>query len=285
MIENLKGIHETVNYKPNTNLRLYDNDEYEDYPSHWHTPLEIIMPTENEYTIDCSGYRFSLNTWDIIIICPGVIHSLYAPSIGRRMIFQIELGLLYSLKGFESTLSLLSPAICFTPELTPELHPLLKTLLLAIKEEYTEDAPLSEAMIYSKVIALFVLIGRNQKQPAVIFDGKGRKQKEYTEKFLCICKYITEHCTESLTLDEVAKIAGFSKYHFTRLFKQFTNTSFYKYVNVKRISVAETLLINPELSITEVAYQCGYTSISAFIRMFKLHKCCTPTEFRDMYTH
>jgi len=81
----------------------------------------------------------------------------------------------------------------------------------------------------------------------------------------------------------VADITGFSKYHFTRLFKQFTNISFYKYLNQKRIANAETLLINPDMSITEVALHSGYTSLSAFIRMFKLIKNCTPTEFRHMY--
>ena len=77
--------------------------------------------------------------------------------------------------------------------------------------------------------------------------------------------------------------AGFSKYHFTRLFKQFANTSFYKYLNQKRIEQAERLLINPQLSITEVSLASGFSSLSAFIRMFRLLKGCTPTEYRAMY--
>ena len=79
-------------------------------------------------------------------------------------------------------------------------------------------------------------------------------------------------------------MAGFSKFHFTRLFKQFSGLSFYKYVNKKRIERAEQLLINPSISVTEVALQSGFSSLSAFIRMFKLMKGCTPTEFRDLYT-
>lgn len=37
MIESLNGIFETINYKQSTSIKLYDNDEYEDYPAHWHT--------------------------------------------------------------------------------------------------------------------------------------------------------------------------------------------------------------------------------------------------------
>ena len=44
MIEHLDGIHETVTYKENSSLRLFVNTDCEDYPIHWHTPMEIIMP-------------------------------------------------------------------------------------------------------------------------------------------------------------------------------------------------------------------------------------------------
>lgn len=43
MIENLNGIHETVKYKKDSNVKLFINAEAEDYPIHWHTPMEIII--------------------------------------------------------------------------------------------------------------------------------------------------------------------------------------------------------------------------------------------------
>lgn len=102
--------------------------------------------------------------------------------------------------------------------------------------------------------------------------------------FLYICEYIDTHCTEDITLDEIAKIAGFSKYHFTRLFKQFTNNTFYKYLNQKRIELALTFLADPNISVTEAAMQSGFANPSTFIRVFKAEKGCTPTEFRKMFT-
>ena len=128
------------------------------------------------------------------------------------------------------------------------------------------------------------MIGRDCTNDNEKFDVTSNKQKEYTEKFLSVCNYINEHCTDNLTLDEVADLIGFSKYHFTRLFKQFTGVSFYKYLNQKRIACAEKLLVNPDISITEVSLQSGFSSLSAFIRMFKIIKDCTPTEFRNMYS-
>ncbi|MFA9466369.1 MAG: helix-turn-helix domain-containing protein [Velocimicrobium sp.] len=285
MIENLKGIHETVNYKENTNIRLYDNTEAEDYPAHWHTPIEIIMPLENFYSVFYNNHVFELNPGEIIIICPGVIHTLKAPKIGRRIIFQAELSMFHEIKELESVLSLLNPTFIITPKSLPSIHGKLYQYMLEIMEEYKKDSSLTETIIYSRLLEMFALIGRSHVKNIPLLDTGNIKQKEYTEKFIFICNYISEHCTEELTLEEVASYAGFSKYHFTRLFKQFTNISFYKYVNKKRIATAETLLINPQLTITDVALRSGFSSPSAFIRMFKILKSCTPTEFRQMYIH
>lgn len=283
MIENLKGIHETVNYKEYTNIRLYDNTEAENYPSHWHTPLEIIMPLNNTYNVIYNTHVFEVKPGEIIFICPGVIHSLKAPKTGRRIIFQAELPMFNEIKELESILSLLNPTFIITPESFPAIHDKLCQCMLEIMEEYKKDLPLAETKIYSMLLEMFALIGRHYTENVSLLDTANIHQKKYAEKFIYICNYISCHCTEELTLEEVASLVGFSKYHFSRLFKQFTNVSFYKYVNKKRIATAETLLINPQLSITEVSLRSGFSSPSAFIRMFKIIKSCTPTEFRQMY--
>ncbi len=79
MIESLNGFFETVNYKQSTSIKLYDNNEYENYPPHWHTTMEIIMPTENIYTVECNNQTIVLREGDIILICPCCIHTLLAP--------------------------------------------------------------------------------------------------------------------------------------------------------------------------------------------------------------
>lgn len=284
MIEDLKGIHEIVNYKENTNLRLYDNSKVENYPEHWHTPLEIIMPIVNNYTVILGNTVKELSPSDIIFICPGVIHSLQAPPYGRRIIFQAEITMLSQVKELESVISLISPAITVTAKSSPGIHSILQKNLLAILEEYNSNNHLSEIAIYSHLLEIFVYLGRNYTENTDRFDVGNQKQKEYIKKFINICNYINEHYTEDLSLDAIASMAGFSKYHFSRLFKQFTNVTFYQYLTQKRIAHAEQLLVNPDISITEVALHSGFSNLSAFIRMFKLIKLCTPTEFRKMYS-
>ncbi len=284
MIENLNGIHETVKYKENSNVKLFINAEAEDYPVHWHTPMEIIMPLEGGYTVQIGDDMVYLNDGDIIFIASGVIHKLIAPTEGKRLIMQIEWSAVSKIKELNSILTLISPAITLTAGASGDIHSNIRKMLLDIADEYQTDSFLSEAVIYSKVLEVLVLIGRHHTASSCHFNVGRHKQQEYLERFLSICEYIDAHCTEDITLDEIAKIAGFSKYHFTRLFKQFTNNTFYKYLNQKRIELALTLLADPKISITETAMQSGFANPSTFIRVFKTEKGCTPTEFRRMFT-
>ncbi len=288
MIESLNGIFETINYKQSTSIKLYDNDEYEDYPAHWHTNPEIIMPTENIYTVECYNQIITLREGDIVLICPGCIHTLYAPEKGRRIIFQADINPLRFMKEIETLVTIISPLIVITPEDFPSIYDKVKSLLLEIKNEYlSSSTSFSEVSIYSKTLEIITLIGRSRAAAGMETPSPDapRKQEEYIEKFIEICNYISAHCSDELNLEAVASMSGFSKFYFSRLFKQFTNVSFYKYVNQKRIEKAAKMLTEPNISITNVALSCGFESLSSFIRMFKIVKGCTPTEFRNMYQY
>ena len=288
MIESLNGIFETINYKQSTSIKLYDNDEYEDYPVHWHTNPEIIMPTENIYTVECYNQIITLREGDIVLICPGCIHTLYAPEKGRRIIFQADINPLRFMKEIETLVTIISPLIVITPEDFPSIYDKVKSLLLKIKNEYlSSSTSFSEVSIYSKTLEIITLIGRSRAAAGMETTSPDapRKQEEYIEKFIEICNYISAHCSDELNLEAVASMSGFSKFYFSRLFKQFTNVSFYKYVNQKRIEKAAEMLTEPNISITNVALSCGFESLSSFIRMFKIVKGCTPTEFRNMYQY
>ena len=288
MIESLNGIFETINYKQSTSIKLYDNDEYEDYPAHWHTTPEIIMPTENIYTVEYYNQIITLREGDIILICPGCIHTLYAPEKGRRIIFQADINPLRFMKEIETLVTIISPLIVITPEDFPSIYDKVKSLLLEIKNEYlSSSTSFSEVSIYSKTLEIITLIGRSRAAAGIETPSPDapRKQEEYIEKFIEICNYISAHCSDELNLEAVASMSGFSKFYFSKLFKQFTNVSFYKYVNQKRIEKAAEMLTEPNISITNVALSCGFESLSSFIRMFKIVKGCTPTEFRNMYQY
>ncbi len=287
MIEILNGIVETVSFNNVSSVRIYHNRETDDYPIHWHTAMEIIMPYENTYTVSIGNDTIVLEEKDILIIPPGELHTLKAPSTGSRMIMMVDYSLLCNLKGMDSLLHNLHPYMIIrkenNDEIRDELAVVLRNYMLEIESEYFGAAPYFEARIYSLLISFFVDLGRESNNQERRFGNfTTNKQHEYVQKFMTVCNYINEHCTEEVTVDELADIAGFSKFHFARLFKQFTNVSYYDYLTRKRIEHAETLLITPDISITEVAMQSGFNSLSTFNRVFKNLKNCTPSEYKGL---
>ncbi len=283
MIETLNGFHETVNFRDRPMFRLYHNDEACDYPPHWHSNMEIIMPLKNCYTVELNGRRQELKEGEIALIASCAIHNLHAPDSGERLIFQPDYSLISNLPELASFMTLISPVIYITRDKDTDIVPRLQELMLAIEREYGSMNPLSGAIIYSMLIEMLVIIGRKYSANAESMDVSLGKQQEYAEKFASVCSFISTNFAEDLTLEDVAEMSGFSKYHFARLFKQFTGKTFYRYVNMKRIENAEKLLTEPSASITEIAVKSGFSSPPAFVRMFKLIKGCTPTEFRKMH--
>lgn len=282
MIKILNGIRETVSFDPDKKIILYNNVDFEEYPIHWHSPVEIIMPLEGEYTLDCNDVPIRLRINDILIICPGVLHHINAHH-GRRLIFQIDSQMIQFVPEIESLFALMQPAILITPESFPTIHDECVQLMTEIYDEYFGNAPMRDISILQKFLHMLVIINRDHTYNSDVFTNiKPNKQQEYSEKFINICEYINAHCTEDLSLDAISDMAGFSKYHFSRLFKEFAGMSFYKYLNARRIAYAERLLLDPAINITEVAVRSGFNSISAFMRMFKIVKGCTPTQFRNL---
>ncbi|MGN1343449.1 MAG: GyrI-like domain-containing protein [Traorella sp.] len=92
--------------------------------------------------------------------------------------------------------------------------------------------------------------------------------------------YIFEHLDEDITVDDVAKHCGYSKYHFMRLFKENTDEALYQFI--KRIRLERSawkLKVEKNKSISEIGIDCGYSS-SNFATAFKKHLNISPTDFR-----
>ena len=93
-------------------------------------------------------------------------------------------------------------------------------------------------------------------------------------------EYIEKHKTEELSLADVAKAAGASVFHFCKVFHKATGVTFTDYVARVRVEDARTRLLNPNLRISEIAYDVGFQSLTQFNRTFKRVFGQSPSEFR-----
>jgi AraC-like DNA-binding protein len=92
--------------------------------------------------------------------------------------------------------------------------------------------------------------------------------------------YIDKHKTEELSLADVAKAAGASVFHFCKVFHKATGLTFTDYVARVRLEDARNRLLNPNLRISEIAYDVGFQSLTQFNRTFKRVFGQSPSEFR-----
>jgi AraC family transcriptional regulator len=110
-----------------------------------------------------------------------------------------------------------------------------------------------------------------------------RTRKEYIARINRVIDYIGSNLYDKLTLEELADVAAFSPFHFHRIFKTMVGESLSEFINRLRLERAATRLqYNPDLSITEISLECGYSSSSHFARAFKKHFGYSASEYRNM---
>lgn len=279
----LEHEHEIVKYRNDSVVRIWYNEQTTNYDPHWHTALEVIMPVENYYDVLSGSQHYHVMPGDILVISPGETHHLVAPESGKRFIFLFDISMISNLKSFAGIHALLHGCIHITRSAFPQIYDEVYALFMLMRNEYFSLDEFRELSICSHLLNFFVVYGKNYlTNTELLSNVKVYKQKEYMQKFNTVLDYIDSHYMEELTLDDIADFSGFSKYHFTRLFKRYTDATFYEYLSIKRIKSVEKLLAESDLSITEIALQSGFSSISTFNRIFKQQKQCTPSEFRTL---
>ena len=92
--------------------------------------------------------------------------------------------------------------------------------------------------------------------------------------------FMEEHLAEDISLDVLADMVRLSPYHFLRSFKRSFGEPPHRYWTTQRIERAKALLANPHASITEVAFDVGFSGTSAFSGSFHRITGQTPTDYR-----
>ncbi|MBI4690220.1 MAG: response regulator transcription factor [Nitrospirae bacterium] len=95
-----------------------------------------------------------------------------------------------------------------------------------------------------------------------------------------IAIHIRENYMKAFTLGRLAVMAGMSRFKFCRTFKEKFGISYTSYLNDVRIKNASALLNNPDISITEIAHNVGYSCVTYFERVFKSRYRISPMEYR-----
>ncbi|MGE4419071.1 MAG: GyrI-like domain-containing protein [Sulfurimonas sp.] len=107
---------------------------------------------------------------------------------------------------------------------------------------------------------------------------KNTTKDEYLQSIYKVIYYIEQNYNDDLTLEELSKVAGFSKYHFHRLFKSIVSENVSDYIRRVRLS-STTMKFKTNLNITQIAQTSGYETNASFSKAFKNHFGITPKKF------
>lgn len=92
--------------------------------------------------------------------------------------------------------------------------------------------------------------------------------------------FIDRNQAEDLSLEAVAKAVNTSTFYFCKMFKRATGLTFTEYLSRVRVEKAKSLLLNPHIRISEVAFEVGFQSLSQFNRVFKKITGQSPSQYR-----
>lgn len=277
---------EAVEYLPDSTLRFWYNNTLTPYESHWHTACEMIIPVEGNYLVTVGQKNWELSPGDIFLIPGGELHTLRSPSRGGRFIFLFDLDFVWRIKGSAYLASCVSAPLLINRSTCPSIYDEEAAIVRQLCLEYLQSDSLRDVAVYTQLLTFLLNYGKHRMSmddAPSLTQSYHTAQKHYAEKFNAVFDYLDRHFAEELTLENVAAVAGFSKFHFSRTFKQLSGYNFYDYLCHRRIKSSEALLMTPGLSVSQIALQSGFSSVSTFNRTFKKLKGCTPTQYRDMF--
>lgn len=102
------------------------------------------------------------------------------------------------------------------------------------------------------------------------------------DRILRVLDYIAENITQPLSLAELADYAGYSLSRFKALFREITGQTPAQYIAMRKVEQAKQMLRRPEMSITDIAYDLGWSSSNYFCAVFKKYTNMSPMSYRKL---
>ena len=230
------------------------------FPSHLHDSFELIIVTKGEMNVTVDGMCYILSENQSLLVFPNQLHELETKNTSSHF-----------LCIFSPTLVRTFSKMCNGK--VPECNKFHADILYIdrlkrLRESY--DTLEVKGVLYS-ICAEF---NRSAKYVDQHTSHDGLLAR--------IFKFVEENYKSDCTLRSLSSYTSYNYVYLSRFFKQCTKTTFIDYVNRYRIDEACYLLKNSELSILQIAYECGFDSLRSFNRNFKKIMNITPSEYQSI---
>lgn len=239
------------------------------FGGHYHNQFELLYVKRGTLELCCNDVDYVFKAGDIAVLNPYDIHTGYSGSgilfyhciIVDPLFLEADSGNICMRKYI---LPFINGELRFynKMEATPECGAAFEALI----REFRRKEPGYELIAKARLLQIFVELYRTV--PARPLDkSEWESRKKYVERFQGLFSYMENHFGETIPLDKMASLAGYSPYHFSRQFHLFTGRTPTEYLRSLRMQKAVQLLMEGT-SVSETALTCGFNSPNYFCRVF-----------------
>lgn len=157
--------------------------------------------------------------------------------------------------------------------------PLLTQIGLTLWRELEQQTPAGK--LYAQTAAQMLAVHLLRHYTSAPIDMKERSQGLTRQQVKRVTDFILAHLSQDLSLEALAQQAGFSSYHFARLFRQTMGESPHQFVLRQRVERAQRLLKETDEPLAHIALESGFANQSHLTRIFKRHLGLTPRAYRQ----
>jgi YesN/AraC family two-component response regulator len=203
-----------------------------------------------------------------MVCSSGLCESAVPVRLGDRLIGFLQTGQVFSKKPtpsqFERTATMLQER-GVDVERNEAQEAYFATRVVSEKQQESAVTLLKIFAQHLSMLSNQIVVQKENAEPPAIIKAKA---------------YIQEHLTENVSLTEVAKAVNMSTFYFCKVFRRVTGINFTDYVSRVRIERSKNLLLNPNLRISEIAFEVGFQSLTHFNRVFRKLVGQSPTDYR-----
>lgn len=263
-------------------MHLQDDKGPMEFAEHYHDFYEICFHYAGEVEYKVEGRVYRLQPSDILIVNKQNTHYVY--SSGKyfdRLMLMLSPSFIESISTEKTNLK-----ECFDSienrrrknllRLNPFNHAKIWNTLFKIENVLKNDAYGVDILLRNYICELLVQLNRYAAESymeSIDIDSGNSKMVEAT------VTYINNNLATDLSLDNICKNLFVSKYHLSREFKKCVGYTIHQYILIKRLLMAESLLHDGTLSVSEICHSCGFEDYTNFIRTFTKHYGVSPGKF------
>ena len=247
--------------------------------SHWHDDLEFILILEGQMSYDVNGQKISLQTSEGLFVNSRCFHYGYSDAHAECLFLCILLSpQLLSINTY-FVQNCLNPLIQNTHFPYQKLSPAIQwqnAILRDLEALYEENLEnIQPFVILEKSAHIFRLLSENMN-----FFPDHDKNAEDVLALTAMIGYVQKNYPNKILLKDISSAGNCCKTKCTSLFQKYLSTSPMLYLNSYRLEKSIFLLRNTAMSITEVAYACGFSNTSYFCELFHKYYHITPMQCR-----